>query len=136
MKNIELQLHLIETLDHVVARIEEMVTSSEALNQIGIDILKNDLRSLYKTVCEIEETELHPHENSVQRMKDSVSELKRKLERFSLENDFENDKQQRPGPGSGIFPAGFPPPSPEEGTACQVRISLLNGFPSAVGAVV
>lgn len=136
MKNIELQLHLIETLDHVVARIEEMVTSSEALNQIGIDILKNDLRSLYKTVCEIEETELHPHENSVQRMKDSVSELKRKLERFSLENDFENDKQQRPSPGSGIFPAGFPPPSPEEGTRMPEPESRLQDEPPAFQPVV
>lgn len=104
MKNTDLQLHLIEILDNVVARIEELVTSSEALNQINIDILKNDVRSLYKDICEIEQTELRNPADSVHKMKNSVNELKRKLELFSQENespvlpvdDFLTGKPQEP----------------------------------------
>lgn len=79
MKNKNLQLNLIEDLDNVVARIEEMVVDSTALTRINIDILKNDIRALYKVVCEIERTELESPITTVHKMKDSVSELKKKL---------------------------------------------------------
>ena len=85
MKNKNLQLSLIENLDNVVARIEEMVVEPTALTRINIDILKNDIRTLYKVVCEIEHTELESPIASVHKMKDSVSELKKKLTALNTE---------------------------------------------------
>lgn len=79
MKSKELQLQLIDSLDHVVAHVEAMVTDSNAVTRTGIDTLKSDLESLLQVVLEIERTELDSPENSVRKMKDSVEELKRKL---------------------------------------------------------
>ncbi|MBD5387930.1 hypothetical protein HDR68_00855 [bacterium] len=79
MKSKELQLQLIDRLDHVVAHVEEIITDSHAITRAGIDTLKADLDSLRQTVLEIEKSELESPENSVRKMKDSVEELKRKL---------------------------------------------------------
>lgn len=97
MKNKNLQLSLIEDLDNVVARIEEMVVDSTALTRINIDILKNDIRTLYKVVCEIERTELDSPIVSVHKMKDSVNELKKKLTALNAEpEEFPDDPVFRP----------------------------------------
>ncbi len=97
MKNKNLQLSLIEDLDNVVARIEEMVVDSTALTRINIDILKNDIRTLYKVVCEIERTELDSPIVSVHKMKDSVNELKKKLTALNDEPEaFPDDPVFRP----------------------------------------
>lgn len=79
MQNPELQIQLVDSLDHVISRVEEILTSSQALNQINIDILKTDLRNLYRVVCEIERKEIQSPAESVQKMKESVSELKKKI---------------------------------------------------------
>lgn len=79
MKNKELQLQLIDKLDHVVADVEEMVTATETVTHAEVDRLKSDLHNLLHTVLEIEKAELETPENSVRKMKDSVEELKRKL---------------------------------------------------------
>lgn len=79
MKSKELQLQLIDRLDHVVAHVEEIITDSHALTRANIDTLKADLDRLLQTVLEIEKSELESPEDSVRKMKDSVEELKRKL---------------------------------------------------------
>lgn len=88
MKSKELQLQLIDRLDHVVAHVEEIITDSHALTRANIDTLKSDLERLLQTVLEIEKSELESPEDSVRKMKDSVEELKRKLA-FIDENESE-----------------------------------------------
>ncbi len=89
MQNIVLQNTLIDTLDNVVVRIEEIVTDKAALSQINMDILKNDIRALYRIVCQIEQTELEHPATPVHKMKDSVNDLKQKLEAIHKE-EFRN----------------------------------------------
>ncbi len=79
MKSKELQLQLIERLDHVVAHVEEIITESDAITRTNIDTLKSDLERLLQTVLEIEKSELESPQDSMRKMKDSVEELKRKL---------------------------------------------------------
>ncbi|MCM1530872.1 MAG: hypothetical protein NC048_00590 [Bacteroides sp.] len=82
MKSKELQLQLIDSLDHVVAHVEDMVTDTNAVTRVGIDTLKSDIEHLLQVVQEIEKAELESPESSVRKMKDSVEELKRKLANF------------------------------------------------------
>lgn len=89
MKNTELKLHIIEVLEPVVARVEELVESDGTPEAEAVASLKNDLRALYDAVCEVERTEVEQPENPVQRMRNSVSELKRKLTLISEETPAE-----------------------------------------------
>lgn len=79
MKNTELKIHIIELLEPVVARVEELVESESAPEVESVNLLKKDLRALYDAVCEVERTEVEQPEDAVSRMRNSVSELKRKL---------------------------------------------------------
>lgn len=83
MKSKELQLQLIDKLDHVVAAVEAIVIDSEEVTRTKIDTLKSDLHNLLHTVIEIEKNELDTPENSMQKMKHSVEDLKRKLSALS-----------------------------------------------------
>lgn len=85
MKSKELQLQLIDKLDHVVAAVEAIVIDSEDVTRTKIDTLKSNLHNLLHTVIEIEKNELETPENSMQKMKHSVEDLKRKLSVLSAE---------------------------------------------------
>ena len=87
MKNAELKLHIIEVLEPVVARVEALVESENAPDAETVALLKNDLRALYDAICEVERTEVQQPENPVLRMRNSVSELKRKLMLVSKEEE-------------------------------------------------
>ncbi|MCM1169956.1 MAG: hypothetical protein NC324_08495 [Bacteroides sp.] len=94
MKSKELQLQLIDSLDHVVAHVEDMVTDTNAVTRVGIDTLKSDIEHLLQVVQEIEKAELESPESSVRKMKDSVEELKRKLAVFEAGEPEASQKQE------------------------------------------
>lgn len=98
MQDIVLQNNLIETLDNVVLRIEEIVTDQSALTQINIDILKNDVRTLYKTICQIEQTLPSYPDTPIHKLKNSVEDLKRKVEQ-----QIESEAVPKPIPNPDAF---------------------------------
>ncbi|MDE5609947.1 MAG: hypothetical protein K2I66_06170 [Bacteroidales bacterium] len=105
MKNAELKIHIIELLEPVVARVEELVESESAPDAEVVTVLKNDLRALYDAVCEVERTEVEQPENAVSRMRNSVSELKRKLMLVS--------KDEEPAPVAEDAAPAVAKPEPE-----------------------
>ena len=110
MKNAELKLHIIEVLEPVVARVEALVESENAPDAETVALLKNDLRALYDAICEVERTEVQQPENPVLRMRNSVSELKRKLMLVSKEEE-PAPMEEEPEPVSVV---GEPEPVFEE----------------------
>lgn len=100
MKSKELQLQLIDKLDHVVAAVEAIVIDSEDVTRTKIDTLKSNLHNLLHTVIEIEKNELDTPENSMQKMKHSVEDLKRKLSALSAP-----EEPSRPEPAVESIPA-------------------------------
>lgn len=87
MKNAELKIHIIELLEPVVARVEELVESESAPEAESVALLKKDLQALHDAVCEVERTEVEQPEDAVSRMRNSVSELKRKLMSVAKEEE-------------------------------------------------
>ncbi|MDE6631111.1 MAG: hypothetical protein K2K11_06835, partial [Bacteroidales bacterium] len=98
MKNTELKIHIIELLEPVVARVEELVESESAPDAEAVVVLKNDLRALYDAVCEVERTEVEQPGDAVSRMRNSVSELKRKLMSVAKEEEESAPAVEEPAP--------------------------------------
>lgn len=116
MKSKDLQLQLIDSLDHVVAHVEEIIIDSEPLSRQLLDTLKADLDQLVQVVRQIEETELDSPEDSMRKMKDSVEELKRKLSVINepeSEPEPESETPEASEPEPMFEPIPEPEPEPE-----------------------
>lgn len=80
MQNAVLQNNLIEALDNVMLRAEEIVTDDNALTSLNMNLLKGDIRKLYKIICQIELAEFspakHSHQQTVESLRQELEELK------------------------------------------------------------
>ena len=80
MQNTVLQNNLIEALDNVMLRAEEIVTNGTAMTQLNMDLLKSDVRNLYKIVCQIELAEFSPadcsHQQKAEKLRQELEGLK------------------------------------------------------------
>ena len=84
MQNTVLQNNLIDALDNVMLRAEEIVTNDTAMTQLNMHLLKSDVRNLYKIICQIELAEFSPAECSHQQ---TVGILRQELEELKTEKE-------------------------------------------------
>ena len=100
MQNTVLQNNLIEALDNVMLKAEEIVTNDTAMTQLNMDLLKNDVRNLYKIICQIELAEFSPaecsHQQTVEILRQELEGLKQAEEMLHTQEAEASPKTSEP----------------------------------------
>ena len=100
MQNTVLQNNLIDALDNVMLRAEEIVTNDTAMTQLNMHLLKSDVRNLYKIICQIELAEFSPaecsHQQTVGILRQELEELKQAEEMLHTQEAGTSPKNTEP----------------------------------------